>query len=195
MQMFPKSRTGAVRLATPLMILCFLAMGGFLYWLSTYAPPEQDALAAGEAGEVLNEVSFEDFAAGTQGYMGQEITLRDVGVTAMIGTRFFWTNITADDLYLLTISDAALADSVDVSGLRRVDVTGSVMALTDSVIGAWSDAGMFAHENDRFNVEFARDKGDYFEILRFEIEADEDESGESDESDEEDPAESDDPPS
>lgn len=195
MQMFPKSRAGAVKLATPLMILCFLAMAGFLYWLSTYAATEPDEVVAGEDGEALNEVSFQEFAVGTQAYMGEEITLRGVGVTATIGTRFFWTNITADDLYLLAISDAAMADSVDVSSLRRVDVTGTVMALTDSVIAAWDEAGAFANEGDRFQVEFAEDKGDYFEVMRFEIEDEGDESDEPGESDDEDPAESGDPPS
>ena len=116
MQMSLKSRAGAVRLATPLMILCFLAMGGFLYWLSTYSPPDAGDMLAGEDGEVLNEVAFAEFAVATQNYMGQEVTLRDVGVTAMIGTRLFWTNRTPDDLYLLFISESAMADSLDVSG-------------------------------------------------------------------------------
>ena len=59
------------------------------------------------------------------------------------------------------------------------------MPLTDSVITAWSDAGIFASEGDRFQAEFALDKGDYFEVWRFEIEGEE---GESDEPGEEDPA-------
>lgn len=197
MQMFLKSRAGAVRLATPLMILCFLAMGGFLYWLSTYAPPEPQDMPTGD-GEVLNEVDFADFSVATQVYMEQEITLRNVGVTAMIGERLFWTNIVNDELYLLFVSESAAADSVDVAGLPRVDITGSVMPLTDSLIDAWFEAGVFANENDRFQAEFALDKGDYFEIWRFEIEDGEEgenESDESGESDDEDPAESGDPPS
>ena len=44
MQTCSKSRAGAAKLATPLMILCFLAMGGFLYWLSTRTGPEDGAL-------------------------------------------------------------------------------------------------------------------------------------------------------
>ena len=198
MQMSLKSRAGAVRLATPLMILCFLAMGGFLYWLSTYAPPESQDMLTGEDGEALNEVDFADFSLATQVYMEQEITLRNVGVTAMIGERLFWTNIVNDDLYLLFISESAAADSVDVAGLPRVDITGSVMPLTDSLIAAWFEAGVFANENDRYQAEFALDKGDYFEIWRFEIEDGEEgenESDESGESDDEDPAESGDPPS
>ena len=195
MQMFLKSRAGAVRLATPLMILCFLAMGGFLYWLSTYAPPEQQGPMAGEDGEVLNEVDFAEFSLATQVHMDQEITLRNVGVTSMIGERLFWTNIVNDDLYLLFISDSAAVDSVDVAGLPRVDITGTVRPLSDSLITAWFEAGVIANEGDRFQAEFGLDKGDYFEIWRFEMEEEGgDESDESGESDDEDPSAGD-PPS
>lgn len=184
MQMFPKSRTGAVKLATPLMILCFVSIGGFLFWLSTFGPAEDQEMATGEDGEALNEIEFVDFATATQTHMGQEITIRNVGVTAMIGPRFFWTNITAEDLYLVFISEPALADSLDVSSQRRVDVTGSVMPLTDSLLNVWEEMGALRNVGDRAQAEFALDKGDYFEVLRFEIEetedgADEPGSGES----------------
>lgn len=174
MQMFPMSRTGAVKLATPLMILCFVAIAGFLFWLSTFGPAVDQEIATGEDGEVLNEIQFVDFAQATQAHMGQEVTIRNVGVTAMIGPRFFWTNTATDDLYLVFISESALADSLDVSSLRRVDITGSVMALTDSLLNVWEEMGVLRNVGDRAQAEFALDKGDYFEVLRFEIDETED---------------------
>lgn len=192
MQTCSKSRAGAAKLATPLMILCFLSMGGFLYWLSTRAPEGE---AMGEDGVALNEVDLQQFILGTQAYMGQEITLRGTPMHAVIGPRLFWTTLRDDqDLYMLYISESALADSVDVTMQRRVDVTGRVMALSDSVINMWQEAGVFGNEGERFQAEFAMDKGDYFEVLRFEMEGG-GSSDEPDESDESDPSESGDPSS
>lgn len=192
MQTCSNSRAGAAKLATPLMILCFLSMGGFLYWLSTRSGPEGDATSDAD-GVALNEVDLQDFILGTQAYMGQEITLRGTPMHAVIGPRLFWTTLGSDqDLYMLFISESALADSVDVTALRRVDITGRVMVLSDSVINVWQEAGVFANEGERFQAEFATDKGDYFEILRFDMEGGVS-SGEPDESDEDDPSESGDP--
>ncbi len=177
MQTFPKSRAGAVKLGIPLMILSFLAMGGFLYWLSTYEPPEVDEDAEEVAGEDgLNEVRFEDFVTGTEGYMGQEITLRFVEVSSTVGDRLFWTMLPGNNPYLMQISEDALADSVEVMGNLVVDITGSVMALSDSTLDVWMEAGILKSEGDRLQALFAVDKGDYFLIRRFEME-DEDESG------------------
>jgi hypothetical protein len=177
MQMFPKSRAGAVRLATPLMIVSFLAMAGFLYWLSTYEVPEvvvDDSGTGLEDG--LNEVAFADFVVETQGYMGEEITMRLVEVNSTIGDRLFWTMLPGGNPYLMHISEEALADSVEVLGNRRVDITGSVMALSDSLLDVWMESGVLRSEGDRLQTLYALDKGDYFRILRFEME-DEGESG------------------
>ena len=177
MQTFPKSRAGAVKLGIPLMILSFLAMGGFLYWLSTYAAPEVDEGMEDMADEDgLNEVRFEDFVAGTQNYMGQEITLRFVEVSSTVGDRLFWTMFPGNNPYLMHISEEALADSVEVMGNLELDITGSVMALSDSILDVWMEAGVLRSEGDRLQALFAVDKGDYFLIRRFEME-DEDESG------------------
>jgi hypothetical protein len=195
MLMFPKSRAGAVRLAAPLMILSFLAMAGFLYWLSTYTPPEDTDVVTGEDGSTLNEVPFAEFAMDTQGYMGQTITVRSVDVTSMIGTRFFWTQLPDNVPYLVHLTEEALADSVVVASGLRMDVTGSVMALSDSLLDVWHESGAFPNPNDRFQVEFALDKGDYFEVAGFETGMDGGESGDSNESAEDDPSASNDPSS
>lgn len=177
MLMFPKSRAGAVRLTIPLMILSFLAMAGFLYWLSRYEPPEVEEVDQVVTEDGLNEVAFDDFVMGTQGYMGQEITLRLVEVESTVGDRLFWTMLPGNNPYLMHVSDEALADSVEVIGGLRLDVTGSVMALSDSVLDVWMEAEILRNEGDRLQAMFAVDKGDYFLVRRFEME-DESESGE-----------------
>ena len=159
------------------MIVCFVAMGGFLYWLSTYRPVEveTDDAATGEDGG--NEVAFEDFAAAPEDYMDEEFTMRMVVVNSMIGDRFFWTQVSDDLPYLVHIAEEALADSVEVLAGRRVDVTGTVMALTDSVLDVWMESGAIRNEGDLAQVQFAEDKGNYLNVIRFETD-DEDDSGE-----------------
>lgn len=177
MQMLPKSRAGAVKPGTVLMIVSFMAMGGFLYWLSLYEPPETDMAEEDVADESgLNEVAFADFVMGTQSYLGEEITLRLVEVESTVGDRLFWTMLPGSNPYLMHVADDALADSVELLGGIRVDITGSVMALSDSVLDVWMEAGVLRSEGDRLQTMFAVDKGDYFRILRFEMEG-EDESG------------------
>ncbi len=177
MQMFPKSRAGAVKLSTPLMIVSFLAMAGFLYWLSTYTPAEVEPDEAGMADEDgLNEVAFDDFVMNTQGYLGEEITLRFVEVNSTIGDRLFWTMLPGNNPYLMHVSDEALADSVEVLGGIRVDITGTVMELPESLLDEWMEAEILRSSGDRLQLLFAVDKGDFFLIRRFEIE-EEGESG------------------
>ena len=176
MLMFPKSCAGAVRLTIPLMILSFLAMAGFLYWLSRYEPPEVEEVDQVVTEDGLNEVAFDDFVMGTQGYMGQEITLRLVEVESTVGDRLFWTMLPGNNPYLMHVSDEALADSVEVIGGLRLDVTGSVMALSGSVLDVWMEAEILRNEGDRLQAMFEVDKGDYFLVRRFEME-DESESG------------------
>ena len=177
MQMFPTSRAGAVRLGLPLMILSFLVMAGFLYWLSTYEAPEvevdDDSMVSQDG---LNEVAFEDFVLGTQSFMGEEITLRFVDVNSTVGSRLFWTMLPGSNPYLMHISEEALADSVEVLDGLRVDITGMVTELSDSVLDVWMEAGILRNDGDRLQAMFAVDKGDYFLIRRFEVE-DEGESG------------------
>ena len=180
MQMFPKSRTGAAKLGPLLMLVSFLAMAGFLYWMSGYEAPEVESDETDTVGgDGLNEVPFDDFVLETQSYMGEEITLRQVEVNSTVGDRLFWTMLPGNSPYLVHISEEALADSVEVRGNLRLDITGSVMALSDSVLDVWMEAEILGSEGDRLQVLYALDKGDYFQILRFEIE-DEDEGGSGD---------------
>ena len=157
--MFLKSRAGSARLGTPLMILCFLAIGGFLYWLSITAEPT--AVVVEEVSEEgpENVVAFAEFSAATDSYIGRQISLEGIAVTSLLGPHSFWTSL--DDAqgtaYLLHFSEAALADSVSVTSGISVTVTGMVMAMSDSILDAWEAAGAFPQESDRFQAEFAED--------------------------------------
>lgn len=157
--MFLKSRAGAAKLGTPLMILCFLAMGGFLYWLSITAEPTMIVVEEASDAELANLVAFADFSAATNSYVGQEISLEEIDVTSLLGPHCFWTSLqdAQGTAYLLHFSQEALADSVSVVSGGSVTVTGTVMAMSDSILNAWEAAGAFPQESDRFQAEFAED--------------------------------------
>jgi len=157
--MFLKSRAGAAKLGTPLMILCFLAIGGFLYWLSITAEPTTTVVAEVADDELVNAIAFADFSAATNSYIGQEISLEGIAVTSLLGPHSFWTSLedAQQTAYLLHFSEAALADSVSVMAGGSVTVTGTVTAMSDSILDAWQAAGAFPQDSDRFQAEFAED--------------------------------------
>lgn len=175
MAMFLKSRAGSARLGTPLMILCFLAIGGFLYWLSITAEPTTIVVEEVAEGELANVVSVADFSAATSSYIGQEVSLEAIAVTSLLGPHAFWMSL--DDAqqtpYLLHLSEAALADSVPVMSGGSVTVTGMVTTMSDSILDAWEAAGAFPQETDRFLAEFSEN---FIEVSL--VSADEAESGE-----------------
>lgn len=157
--MFLKSRAGSARLGTPLMILCFLAIGGFLYWLSVTAEPTEIVVEEVADTELVNAIAFADFSTATDSYIGQEISLEGVAVTSLLGPHSFWTSLedAQQTAYLLHLSEAALADSVSVMAGASVTVTGMVTAMSDSILDAWQAAGAFPQDSDRFQAEFAED--------------------------------------
>ena len=153
---FVKSRAGSVRLGTMLMILCFVGIGGFMYWLSVTAEPTEVVVVEPEEA-VLNAVPFEDFSAGTATYIGQAITLQGITVTSLLGPHAFWTGLAdaQSTPYLLHFSEMLVADSTSVTQGGTVDVTGMVTAMSDSVLDAWQAAGAFPQEIDRTLAEFS----------------------------------------
>ena len=153
-----KSRAGAAKLGVPLMILCFLTVGGFLYWLSRSAEPTEVAEVVEETGAALaNVVALSEFSTGTAAYVGQEVTLEGIEVVSLLGTQALWMNLENGTPYLLHLTEMALADSVAVAQGDVVTVSGAVMEMSDSILDAWAAAGAFSQETDRIQAEFAVD--------------------------------------
>ncbi len=157
--MFLKSQAGSARLGTPMMVLCFLAIGGFLYWLSITAEPTAIVVEEVADDELINAIPFADFSMATDSYIGQQISLEGIAVTSLLGPHSFWTSLedAQQTAYLLHFSESALADSMSVMAGASVTVTGMVMAMSDSILDAWQAAGAFPQESDRFQAEFAED--------------------------------------
>ena len=175
-----KSRAGAAKLGAPLMVLSFLMVAGFMYWLSVTAEPTEVEVVA-PAAALENVVAFDAFSAGPAGYVGDVVSLEDITVNSLLGHHAFWTNLVDANgtAYLLHLSDSLVADTlVSVSDDIVVTVTGTVVAMNDSILDAWDAAGAFRVQVDRTLAEFAEN---FIEVTLIQL-PEPSEPGEADES-------------
>lgn len=154
------SRRGATNLGTPLMIVAFVVIGGFLYWLSAQAAAER---AAQEVEEVPTEdttssgvqtVAVGDIEVDASPYEGQEIRIAGTNVASTLGEQGFWLETPSGNPFLVSMGPEVQASGVSVSSGSRVTVVGTIHAMSDSVLNAWVEGGSIA-ENDRIVAEFA----------------------------------------
>ena len=154
-----KSRAGSANLGTPLMILSFGAIAGFIYWLSANAEPTQ--IAVEEPSEVVSGdlVSMAAFSTGPAGFLGTEIQLQNIPVASALGPHAFWTSLqdANDTPYLVRFGADLVAGGASASAGSRVDITGTVVAMSDSILNAWEAGGSFPGSADRIQAEFAED--------------------------------------
>lgn len=154
------SRSGAAeKLALPLMVLAFIAVGGFLYWLGRTAEPttvtvqeemEEDTEGVGPL------VTMDELAANAAAFVGQSIRLSGVEVTSRLGTQAFWTTLPNQTPYLIRIGPELSASGFAVlSGDRAELVLGTVHEMSDSVLNAWVAEGILTSDIQRIEAEFA----------------------------------------
>jgi hypothetical protein len=158
------SRSGAANLGMPLMIVAFLAIFGFLYWLNLQGQALEaekeaavrEAAAADSAESDLGAITIEasQIQMDASPYEGQMVRLDSLPVASGLGSQGFWLEMPNKNPFLVSMSDAVKADSVSVAAGQNVTVFGTVRAMSDSVLNAWSDAGTIG-EGDRLAAEFA----------------------------------------
>ena len=149
--MTQKSR-GAANLAPVLMIVAFLSMIGFLWWLGAtsegtevVAMNETDDAVADTTGGGVTEVTAADLMA-PDPYVGQEIR-----VTAPVASRV------GDQMFFIELPQAPFLVKLPVGQSPpqgQVEVVGTVMARTDSLLTRWVESGVVS-EADELVVEYA----------------------------------------
>jgi hypothetical protein len=153
------SRRGAAESMTlPLMVLSFVLIGGFMYWLSVTAEPtkvlmEEDAPI--DAALADDAVTWAAFAADPTSFAGQTISVPGVPVASLLGIGAFWSQFPNETPYLVKLTPALLADSLSVATGDVGDLRGTVHMMTDSVLNAWQEAGVFTNDVQRIEAEFA----------------------------------------
>ena len=157
------SRRGEANLGLPLMLLTFLMLGGFMYWLYVTAEPTAPAVA-----EVMEEpeddylgttVTPEDLKTGVDSYVGQEIRLRGVNVSQLLGAQAFFVDLPASEAlpatpFLVRMSGDLAAGGMSVAMADETTLIGTLHTMSDSVVSDWSESGTLG-DNDRLLVEFA----------------------------------------
>ncbi|MEZ4415152.1 MAG: hypothetical protein R3E10_05305 [Gemmatimonadota bacterium] len=153
------SRKGASGAATLLMIVAFLAIGGFMYWLSLTAEPSQAVMVEEEEPEAMPGegalVTVADFTGNPAGYVDQTIRMEDIEVVSLLGNHAFWTKLTNDQPYLVRVDPALFVNGLVLTAGGTADVSGTVRIMSDSVLDAWQNGGSFTNDVNRIEAEFA----------------------------------------
>jgi hypothetical protein len=152
------TRRGAADMGTPLMILAFFVIAGFMYWLNGQAAAEraleivEDTTVDATAG--VADVPLTDLEASPAEYVGREVRLATYGVASMLGQQGFWLGTPSGNPFLISMSDALMAEGLLVSPGDTIMVAGVVTEMSDSVLSAW-EAAATIDETDRIVAEFA----------------------------------------
>jgi hypothetical protein len=149
------------------MLGSFVLLAGFLYWLSITAeptaPPEiTEEEAPAEMLMESQQVDPSAFEVNPDGYMGITVRLDDVNVAQTVGGRSFFIDLPQTPFLVHMGADlVAEGETLPAAG-APVTVIGDVVAMNDSIINAWAEAGEFP-EADRVLIEFA---AHYIEALQ-----------------------------
>ena len=157
------SRRGAVDLGMILMVLSFAVIGYFLFWLQGQAAIERAATAVVEdtadiepddpAMAGATSIVAADVMTGAGAFEGQLVRMEPTEVASALGQAGFWLDLPSGP-FLIAYSPELLADSVTATPGSRVTVTGTVVAMTDSVAASWFEAGRVG-EGDQLAASFA----------------------------------------
>jgi hypothetical protein len=101
-------------------------------------------------------------------FEGQEIRLAGLEVQSLLGTQGFWLGLPNGNPFLVSMSPEVMAEGVAVAQGNRATVTGTVYAMNDSTLNAWTEATTI-QDNDRIVAEFATH---YLEAVQVEVSGD-----------------------
>ena len=109
------------------------------------APPEATAPAAPSA-PALDPTELQTNAAAHE---GERVSLSGMNVQSAVGTSAVWVELPNKNPFLVHFT----APPIPAAG-RRVDLVGTVHAITPDVVNGWVSSGAIT-ENDKLVVEFA----------------------------------------
>jgi hypothetical protein len=157
------SRRGAVDLGVILMVAAFAVIGGFLLWLRGQSQAElalrivEDTVSVADPIDTSPDgatiVTPADLQAGAGAYQGQLVRIARIAVASNLGRQGFWLDLPSGPL-LVSLSASMIADETAVTAGSAVTVTGTVIAMSDSVSASWFQAGRIG-EGDQLAASFA----------------------------------------
>ena len=169
-------RGSADQLSLPLMILAFVLVGGFLFWLNRTAEPTELAIEEA-APEMVHGASailtIEDFLANPVGQVDAVVEVNGARIASRLGTQAFWIGPN-EAPYLVKMAPGLVEAGQEVMVESMVTVVGTVYMMSDSILSAWDEQGVFANAGDRIVAEFATS---FLEARVIEAEGDTPDSG------------------
>lgn len=149
-------QSGALNI--PLMIVAFLAIGGFLYWLNITSEPTELAVAEENRAANLPQaapVSPVEFAEGPEQYEGERIRIPNIAIRDIMGLNLLWFHLADEEEtpYLVRVDRRFVDEDIQVLRDDVISLSGTVHAMSDSVITAWEDLALFTEEGQRAVVE------------------------------------------
>lgn len=158
------SRRGAADLGTPLMIVAFLVIAGFLVWLYQQSQAEealqlqeaQEAAAAQAEAERRADMLIrpEAIQMDASPYAGDTVLIEGQAVASQLGSQGFWLEMPNGNPFLVSYPASQRAAGAELATGQATNVTGVILAMNDSILTAWTDAGTIG-EGDRLAAEFA----------------------------------------
>ncbi len=129
------------------MVLAFLAMGGFLYWLGVTAVPTETAVALED--DTAQAVSLSAFAQNPIMFEGDLVAVDGVEVQDVLGTQAFLMVLPDGSAYPIRLDASLAMGGLQIAASDQGRVTGTVFAMTDSVLDAWATEALFADDEQR----------------------------------------------
>lgn len=130
------------KLSLPLMILAFLAVAGFVYWLSVTAQPTEIPVAEEEEEEPALELGLEVFQTRSAEVVGQRVRLQDVQVAALLGVQAFWFEFPDGNIYLARVGPELAGAGFQLEEGDELQLTGVVREMNDEVLDEWVNQGV-----------------------------------------------------
>jgi hypothetical protein len=128
------------KLSLPLMVVAFLAVAGFVYWLSITAQPTEVPVAQEE--EPALELSLELLQDRAPELVGERIRIPHVNVASMLGLQAFWFEFPDGNIYLTRVSRELVETGLMVQEGSRVRITGTVREMNEEVLDSWVNQGV-----------------------------------------------------
>ena len=155
------TRRGAANFAPVLMILSFVLMIGFLVWLGMtsegtdeVALVENDTTAVEEPDTMelgATRVTAQELRLNPEEHEGQRVRIGS-SVASAVGSQAFFLDLPQSP-FLVKMDSSLVAEGRQIPQ-GEIVVTGTLLAMNDSIVDAWAEAGSIS-QGDRPLVEFA----------------------------------------
>ncbi|HET7273559.1 MAG TPA: hypothetical protein VFI91_00145 [Longimicrobiaceae bacterium] len=141
-------------------IIAIVAVIALMVWLAgrsadltTAVPVETDSADVATTTPAGEAVELAAIAAAPDTFIGRTVAVSGVPVAATLGERAFWAEISGANPFLVVLApEVANADVIAVGS--TLDVSGSVAAVSDSLVTQWVDGGSIP-ESSRAEAAFA----------------------------------------